>query len=142
MYAARPEVLTLTAKGALDDAYFTQTLLPDYYIEEHADECASWDIVRDARSNFTEPHTGTILEKQTLHLIEQRLAHDAFEQLRSDFAEQARATTLPAKADLAKHPQNCWDDSLAAIVATLFVGSARGRIPWQQAARRSWYCDL
>ena len=35
MYAARPEILRLTGKAKLDDAYFTQTLLPDY-IDEHA----------------------------------------------------------------------------------------------------------
>ncbi len=29
MYAARPEILRATGKEVLDDAYFTQTLLPD-----------------------------------------------------------------------------------------------------------------
>lgn len=27
------------------------------YVAEHPEECADWDIVRDARGNFTEPHT-------------------------------------------------------------------------------------
>jgi hypothetical protein len=30
MYAARPAILKLTGKEALNDTYFTQTLLPDY----------------------------------------------------------------------------------------------------------------
>src|SRR5262249_46791833 len=33
--------------------YFSQTLLPDY-IEEHG---VSWNVVRDARGHFEEPHT-------------------------------------------------------------------------------------
>ena len=38
----------------LDDAYFTQTLLPDYQ-EEHG---VDWDVVYDDRGHFREPHTG------------------------------------------------------------------------------------
>ena len=33
MYAARPYILERTGKEALDDAYFTQTLLPNYQEE-------------------------------------------------------------------------------------------------------------
>lgn len=56
MYAARPQILALTGKENLDDAYFTQTLLPDY-IAEHGLENA-WDVVYDGRGHFTEPHRG------------------------------------------------------------------------------------
>jgi hypothetical protein len=55
MYAARPEILRLTGKDKLDDAYFTQVLLPDY-VAEHGKE-TEWDVVFDARGTFTEPHT-------------------------------------------------------------------------------------
>ncbi len=57
MYAARPEILRRTGKTKLDDAYFTQNLLPDY-ISEHPRETAAWDVVFDARGSLTEPHTG------------------------------------------------------------------------------------
>jgi Protein of unknown function C-terminus (DUF2399) len=56
MYAARPKILELTGKDNLDDAYFTQTLLPDY-IAEHGLE-QEWDVVYDGRGHFTEPHRG------------------------------------------------------------------------------------
>lgn len=56
MYAARPEILRLTGSDKLDDAYFTQNLLPDY-IAEHGKE-TEWDVVFDSRGSFTEPHTG------------------------------------------------------------------------------------
>jgi hypothetical protein len=71
MYAARPEILRLTGKTSFDDAYFTQTLLPDY-MEEHPSTTSSWDVVFDARGHFTEPHTrreialGTIEVRQYL----------------------------------------------------------------------------
>ncbi len=56
MYAARPYIQEKSGK-TLRDAYFTQTLLPDY-MEEHPDECADWNVVFDARGHFQEPHTG------------------------------------------------------------------------------------
>jgi Protein of unknown function C-terminus (DUF2399) len=56
MYAARPQILALTNKDNLDDAYFTQTLLPDY-VARHGLEDA-WDVVYDGRGHFTEPHRG------------------------------------------------------------------------------------
>jgi hypothetical protein len=56
MYAARPTILRLTGKDKLDDAYFTQTLLPDY-VTEHEKE-TEWDVVFDSRGTFIEPHTG------------------------------------------------------------------------------------
>jgi hypothetical protein len=56
MYAARPDILRLTGNDKLDDAYFTQVLLPDYVTEYGKD--AEWDVVFDSRGNFVEPHTG------------------------------------------------------------------------------------
>jgi hypothetical protein len=56
MYAARPAILRLTGKDKLDDAYFTQNLLPDY-VTEHGKE-TEWDVVFDSRGTFVEPHTG------------------------------------------------------------------------------------
>jgi hypothetical protein len=54
MYAARPQILALTGKDNLDDAYFTQTLLPDYVAENGLED--AWDVVYDGRGHFTEPH--------------------------------------------------------------------------------------
>lgn len=81
MYAARGEILRLTERDHLNDAYFTQTILPDY-INEHP-EARSWDIVYDARGHFAEPHAhkgevvplGTIsvrnyLRKQSSHCVD------------------------------------------------------------------------
>jgi hypothetical protein len=56
MYAARPEILRLTGKDKLDDAYFTQNLLPDYVTENRKE--TEWDVVFDSRGSFSEPHTG------------------------------------------------------------------------------------
>jgi hypothetical protein len=67
MYAARPEILRLTGKTNFDDAYFTQTLLPDY-IEEHPEHTGTWDVVFDARGHFTEPHTGREIALGTLEV--------------------------------------------------------------------------
>jgi hypothetical protein len=65
MYAARPKILGLTGKGHLDDAYFTQKLLPDY-MEEH--DCDDWDVVWDARGTFHEPHTKRAIPIGTLEV--------------------------------------------------------------------------
>jgi hypothetical protein len=54
---ARPLILELTGKTKFDDAYFTQTLLPDY-ITAHPEECEKWDVIFDARGRLREPHTG------------------------------------------------------------------------------------
>jgi hypothetical protein len=54
MYAARPDILALTGKDEIDDAYFTQTLLPDYITEYGLED--TWDVAYDARGHFTEPH--------------------------------------------------------------------------------------
>ncbi len=64
MYAARGEILRLTGKDQLADAYFTQTLLPAYIAEnEHAQ---SWDVVYDARGHFIEPHSGDVTPLGTI----------------------------------------------------------------------------
>jgi hypothetical protein len=69
MYAARGKILVLTGNARLDDAYFTQTLLPDY-MEEHPEETAEWDVVFDARGNFSEPHTGREISLGTIEVRE------------------------------------------------------------------------
>jgi len=63
MYAARPHIQNVTGKP-LGDAYFTQTLLPDY-IEEYG---VTWDVVYDARGHFTEPHDGESFGVGTLEV--------------------------------------------------------------------------
>jgi hypothetical protein len=65
MYAARPKILALTGAEKLGDAYFTQTLLPDY-IAKNPKQCADWDVVFDARGHFVEPHTGRSIPLGTL----------------------------------------------------------------------------
>jgi hypothetical protein len=69
IYAARGDILALTGAEKLGDAYFTQTLLPDY-IAAHPDECADWDVVFDARGHFVEPHTGRSIPVGTLAVRE------------------------------------------------------------------------
>jgi hypothetical protein len=55
MYAARPHILRTADRelGHRFDQYFTQQLLPEY-VETHG---VIWNVVYDARGNFTEPHT-------------------------------------------------------------------------------------
>ncbi|MFH1921700.1 MAG: hypothetical protein ABIP48_17690 [Planctomycetota bacterium] len=65
MYAARGRILELTGEDRLNDAYFTQRLLPDY-MADFPEETAAWDVVFDARGNFHEPHTGRIVPLGTL----------------------------------------------------------------------------
>jgi hypothetical protein len=69
MYAARPGILRITGKDSLDDAYFTQQLLPDF-IEIYPEICADWDVVYDARGSLIEPHTGTETAIGTLEVRE------------------------------------------------------------------------
>jgi hypothetical protein len=65
MYAARPLILAMVEdKDQLGDAYFTQTLLPDY-VEQNA---CGWNVVYDARGHFTEPHTKEEVPLGTLHV--------------------------------------------------------------------------
>ena len=68
MYAARPAIQDATGQ-ALNDAYFTQTLLPDY-IRDHPEETADWDVVYDARGHLLEPHTETRVNLGTLGVRE------------------------------------------------------------------------
>jgi hypothetical protein len=73
-----------------------------------------------------------VLERHARHLIEQRLAHAAFERSRVDFAAQAKATTLPPdlrdqlRAELRQRPRNSWDIALATIVASLLHRNESG----------------
>jgi hypothetical protein len=69
MYAARPEILTLTGRKELDDAYFTQKMVPAY-LEEYPDETESWVIAYDARGHFIEPHTGLMIGLGTLEVLD------------------------------------------------------------------------
>lgn len=67
MYAARGEVLRLTGKDKMDDAYFTQTLLPNF-MEEHQEMTEGWDVAYDDRGNLIEPHTGRKVPLGTLNV--------------------------------------------------------------------------
>jgi hypothetical protein len=75
-YQARPKIMAMTDEKELGYNYFSQTLLPNY-IEEHADECAYWDVVYDARGHFEEPHTnrrigcGTIEVRNYLNALKE-----------------------------------------------------------------------
>jgi hypothetical protein len=63
-------------KGGFDDAYFIQILLVDY-MKEH--DCASWDVVWDARGTFHEPHTRREVPIGTLEVrqyLGERSGHD------------------------------------------------------------------
>ena len=68
MYAARPAIQEQTGQ-LLNDAYFTQTLLPDY-IREHPAKTADWDVVYDARGHLSEPHTQKRVNLGTLGVRE------------------------------------------------------------------------
>lgn len=69
MYAARPFILDQTGQDKLNDAYFTQTLLPAF-MEENSQLTSDWDVVYDARGHLVEPHTGHSLPLGTLHVRE------------------------------------------------------------------------
>jgi hypothetical protein len=61
MYQARAFIQDKVGKQ-LNDAYFTQTLLPDYMKEYDVD----WDITFDDRGHFIEPHTGHLIGLGTI----------------------------------------------------------------------------
>jgi hypothetical protein len=63
MYAARGHIQKVTGRP-LDDNYFTQTLLPDYMQETGV----SWDVIYDARGQFSEPHDGKTFGVGTLEV--------------------------------------------------------------------------
>ncbi|TCQ80248.1 histidine kinase/DNA gyrase B/HSP90-like ATPase [Ochrobactrum sp. BH3] len=69
MYAARPHILEMTGRDRLDDAYFTQTLLPAF-MDENPQLTAEWDVVYDARGHLVEPHTEHSLPLGTLRVRE------------------------------------------------------------------------
>ena len=56
MYRARGRILAMTGKDAFDDNYFTQKILV-WFMRDHPEETASWDIIWDDRGHFAEPHT-------------------------------------------------------------------------------------
>jgi hypothetical protein len=61
MYAARRKIQAMTGRN-LDDAYFTQTLLPDYIAKHGLD----WNVVYDERGHLDEPHTNLRIGLGTL----------------------------------------------------------------------------
>jgi hypothetical protein len=69
MYAARPYILERTGQIKLNDAYFTQTLLPAF-MDDCPDLTAKWDVVHDARGHLVEPHTDHSLALGTIHVRE------------------------------------------------------------------------
>jgi len=77
-YAVRGSVLEATGRDALNSAYFSQTLVPQY-MTEHAEKTAKWDVVYDARGHFAEPHTRRVLGLGTLEVrayLREVAAHD------------------------------------------------------------------
>jgi len=89
MYAARPDILAKADCDALDDAYFTQQLLPDY-MQEHPDLTARWDVVFDARGHLFEPHTkrqvplGTLDVRAYLAKIDEHVVEEISADIGSD----------------------------------------------------------
>ncbi|RAL98402.1 ATP-binding protein [Agrobacterium sp. MS2] len=69
MYAARPYILERTGQIKLNDAYFTQTLLPAF-MDDCPNMTAKWDVVYDARGHLVEPHTDHSLALGTIHVRE------------------------------------------------------------------------
>ncbi|PWE55452.1 hypothetical protein DEM27_15470 [Metarhizobium album] len=67
MYAARGYILERTGNGKLNDAYFTQNLLPAF-LDENPHLTADWDVVYDARGHMVEPHTDHSLPLGTLQV--------------------------------------------------------------------------
>jgi DNA topoisomerase VI subunit B len=79
MYAARGAILELTGLSEFNDNNFTQKLLPAY-IREHPEECASWDVIYDARGHLTEPFTGYSMGIGTMEVrvyLKEIAAYDA-----------------------------------------------------------------
>jgi hypothetical protein len=68
MYDVRRRIQSVTDLP-LDDAYFTQSLLPEF-MRENPDLTAGWDVAFDARGHFTEPHTSTAVALGTLEVRE------------------------------------------------------------------------
>lgn len=78
MYAARGTIQDMTGRK-LDDQYFCQTLLPDF-MALYPEIAAGWDVVFDARGNFTEPFAdgpvplGTLQVRNYLHEVTRHAA--------------------------------------------------------------------
>lgn len=64
MYDVRRRIQATTDEP-LNDAYFTQTLLPTF-MRENSELTAAWDVVFDARGHFHEPHTRVTVALGTL----------------------------------------------------------------------------
>jgi len=83
MYAARGRILEMTGKESFGDAYFTQTLVPEY-MRDNPDETAGWDVAYDARGHFREPHTdeevplGTLEVREYLSKVSAGAGNDPF----------------------------------------------------------------
>ncbi len=67
MYAARPYILERTGASKLNDAYFTQTLLPAF-MEEYPRRTEDWDVVYDSRGHLVEPHSNYSVPLGTLQV--------------------------------------------------------------------------
>ena len=64
-YAARSEVMRLAEAEDVRSGDFTQRLLVGY-MNDHPEECASWDVVFDDRGHLVEPHTKRVVGLGTL----------------------------------------------------------------------------
>ena len=93
-YVARPLIQERTDRP-LSYPYFTQTLLPNY-IDQHAAECANWNVVYDDRGHFMEPHTKLIIGVGTLNVRNylKRIAPLQLEE--ADFAAASVKTCGPS----------------------------------------------
>jgi hypothetical protein len=74
MYAARPRIQEVTGQ-TLNDAYFTQTLLPNYE-KDNPEQTANWDVIYDARGHILEPHTSHEIGLGTLEVREYLTSFD------------------------------------------------------------------
>ena len=93
MYAARPRIQELSGKD-LKDAYFTQTLLPDYMAKH---DCSGWNVAYDARGHFHEPHTNREVPLGTLDVADylKRLGEHAVDAPYYDVREYRYPTLGP-----------------------------------------------
>jgi hypothetical protein len=90
MYAARPLIQAETGK-ALNDQYFTQTLLPDYMVEHNVD----WNVVFDDRGHFVEPHTGHEIGIGTLSVRHYLAEHHEPQIMEAGFSGMTVSTCGP-----------------------------------------------
>jgi hypothetical protein len=121
MYAARPQILALSERDWLDDAYFCQTLLVDYMRENNV----TWDVVWDDRGHFVEPHTEREIGLGTLSVRRYLRGNRGPEFEEAGFAEAAIKT---------HGPDGCYG-------AILFV-EKEGFLPLRERARISEKFDI